>query len=109
MSGNGQQGPKKPDTGVRVYHLQYTDGTIELGLTYVHRAYLNFLADRGGESRFDYAPLSEAQRTHIRELVTELRLIAEHPIIGDRADMVTHRLTDAGRNVVTVIKNEGGP
>lgn len=106
MSGNGK---KEPDTGFKVYHLAYTDGTIELGLSYVHRAYLNFLADNAGEQRFDYSKLTEEQREHIRQLVKPLCLITEHESIGDRRDLVIHRLTDAGRNIATVIKNDGGP
>lgn len=96
------------ERGVKIYHLKYTDGTVELGLSYVHRAYLDYLADHGGEARFDYTPLRDEQRAHVRELV-RLRMISEHEIVGERAERVTHRLTDAGRNVAAVIKREGGP
>ena len=105
---NGQKQPER-ETGFKVYHLEYTDGTIELGLSYVHRAYLNFLADHGGEQRFDYSKLTESQRAHIRELIKPLCLITEHESVGDRIDLVIHRLTDAGRNIATVIKQDGGP
>ena len=97
------------NTGFVVYRLEYRDGTIDLSLSYVHRAYLCFLADRGGEDRFDYSKLTEEQGAHVRELVSKLRCVSEHESIGDRKSLVIHRLTDTGRNIVTAIREAGGP
>jgi hypothetical protein len=98
-----------PDKGFVVYRLEYKDGTIDIGLEYVHRAYLCFLADRGGEDRFDYSKLTPEQRVIIKKLVDPFRCIQEHASIGDRADLVIHRLTDTGRNIVDAIRKAGGP
>lgn len=92
---------------VIVYRLEYRDGAIEIALSYVHRAYLCFLAGRGGEARFNYTPLSEEQRRHFRELIDPFRCIVEHEIVGDAS--VIHRLTAVGRNLVDEINKAGGP
>lgn len=100
---------KNPPPGYVIYHLEYNDGKIELPLSQVHRLYLCFIADRGGETRLDYEPLNEEQQRHIRELIEPLRCLSEHESIGDRKTLVIQRLTDTGRNIVTAIKKAGEP
>lgn len=95
---------------VYVYELKFNDGMVSIGLSSVHRAYLRFLAERGGESRFDYgiAKLSEEQKAHMKKLI-EYRMITETVSIGDRDSVVYHRLTDLGRNMIPIfIKEDGG-
>lgn len=96
-------------TGYVAYRLEYRDGKIDLNLSYVHRAYLCFLADRGGVSELDYEKLQPERRAHIKELVTPLRCINEVPRVGARATLVIHQLSDAGRNIVQAIRKAGGP
>ena len=94
---------------VFVYELQFNDGLVSIGLSSVHRSYLRFLAERGGETRFDYeaAKLTEEQKAHMKKLI-EYRMITETISIGDRATIVYHRLTDLGRNLVPIIIKEDG-
>ena len=91
-----------------VYRLEYKDGAIDVKLSYVQRAYLYYLDDHGGELRFDYLKISEEQRRHLGELV-RLGCLLVLPIIGERPSLVTHRLTDGGRNIVAAIRKAGGP
>ena len=94
---------------VYVYELKFTDGLVSIALSSVHRSYLRFLAEKGGESRFDYeiAKLTEDQKAHMKKLV-EYRMITETVSIGDRASVVYHRLTDLARNIIPVIIKEDG-
>lgn len=91
-----------------VFQLVFTDGKIDIALSYVHRQYLIYLANRGGEAEMDYtiAGLNPEQMAHLRRLDKEFRCINETKVIG-RSSLYHHRLTDIGRNIVTKIIESG--
>lgn len=94
--------------GYTVYELVFTDGTIEIGLSDVHKRYLLYLASRGGETDVDYGLLeggmiTSEQTKHIDELVEPLRCVSKRKIVGYQR-MYRHKLTDIGWNVVNALK-----
>lgn len=97
--------PVKTGSGFTVYELIPVEGGIRVRLSRTHRSYLVLLSERGGETDFDYGKVDPEVRVHLYELF-KMKLIEEIIIIGRSA--VKHRLTDMGRNIVTMILKSGG-
>jgi hypothetical protein len=84
------------------YDLRVKDDGIHLTLSMSHRQFLKMLASRGGETLFDYDLLSIPALEHVLKL-EKIRLVECLPIVGSEGRRVTMRLTEMGRNVVTLI------
>lgn len=82
-----------------------TDG-IKFTLSYSHRAFLKFIGANGGDISFNWETLktlsTQKAVDHERILIDDMKLIEETPIIGIAGE-VRLRLTDTGRNILTLI------
>lgn len=77
------------------------DGRLKVTISNAHQKTLLFIANQGGEVRFDWRLLTDAQRAHTKLLVEPMLALTELPIVG--SPIVYLRLTDLGRNLVTMI------
>jgi hypothetical protein len=80
-------------------------GSVRMRLSMTHRAYIRFLAERGGETPFDYSKVSSEVKRHLQDMI-DMKLIDETPIVG--SGLVRQRLTEMGRNVATTILKSVG-
>lgn len=83
-----------------IFTLQFTDGKIDVPLSYPQRMYLLYLR-RVQEADIDYSKLALDQQEAIRELVWKWRFISESDALG--YSFKRHRLSDTGKNVAEEI------
>lgn len=93
--------------GYTAFRVEFTDTVAEVNLSHVHRSYLAYLYERGGETRFDWRKLTEPQAKHLREMIDRGLCIREIPVIGADEAVRYHRLTEAGRKIAERIIADG--
>jgi DNA-binding MarR family transcriptional regulator len=78
------------------------DGTVDFRLSSTHRGFLKLLAQRGGESAYDFSIVTEDVAKHIKLLIQPMGLIKQVHIIGYETRVLL-RLTSTGRNILDQI------